>query len=92
MHEKKKKLYTKGKIEIMLKGHPDRLDLPVPQYFPGGQISQGKALSSNIDFKEFPILRILNLHCAIWVNYLDYERSSPSRTEFTWKDVQSRVL
>ena len=45
-----------------------------------------------IDFKDFPIFRILNLHCSIWVNDLDNEGSSPSRTEFTWKDVQARVV
>ena len=45
-----------------------------------------------INFKDFPIFRILNLHCAIWVNDLDNERSSPSRMEFTWKDVQARAV
>ena len=45
-----------------------------------------------IDFKEFPIFRILNLQCAIWVNYLDDERSNPTRTKFTWKDVQARAV
>ena len=34
-----------GRIEITLKEHPGRADLPVPHYSPDGQSSREKALS-----------------------------------------------
>ena len=68
------------------------MDLPVPHYSPGSQSSLEMALVLTIDFKDFPIVQILNLHCAIRVNYIDDERSNPFRTEFTCKYVQARAV
>ena len=45
MQEGKRKLYTKGRIEITLKEHPSRADLPVPHYSPDGRSSREMALS-----------------------------------------------
>ena len=43
---KKTKTYIQqGRIEISLKEHPGRADLPVPQYFPDGQSAREMALS-----------------------------------------------
>ena len=48
MQEKEKKNYIqKGRIEIMLKEHPDRVGLPVPHYSPGGRSSLEMALSAD---------------------------------------------
>ena len=42
----KEKLYTKkNRIEITLKEHPGRADLPVPHYSPEGRSSREMALS-----------------------------------------------
>ena len=43
---KKTKTYIhKGRIEITLKEHPGRADLPVPHYSPDGQSAREMALS-----------------------------------------------
>ena len=87
-YRKENKNYIQqGRIEVTLKEHPGRADLEVPHYSPDGQSSREMALSIGIDFERFPIFRILNFHCTIWVNYLDDERASPPRTKFSWKHV-----
>ena len=43
--KKENKIYIQqGRIEITLKEHPGRADLPVPHYSPDGQSSQEMAL------------------------------------------------
>ena len=47
MQERKRKtIYKRGRIEITLKEHPDRADLPVPHYAPSGRSSREMALST----------------------------------------------
>ena len=45
LQEEKRKLYTKGRMEITLMEHPGRADLPVPHYSPDGRSSQETVLS-----------------------------------------------
>ena len=45
-----------------------------------------------IDFKRLSSIRIFNLHCTVWVYYLDNEWPSPPRAEFSWKHVQPRAV
>ena len=41
-----------------------------------------------IDFKRLYSIRIFNLHCPVRVNYLNNERASQLRAEFSWEYVQ----
>ena len=46
MQEREKQNFIqKGRIEITLKEHPGRVDLPVPHYSPSGRSSPKMALS-----------------------------------------------
>ena len=46
MKERKRKtIYKIGRIDITLKEHPGRANLPVPHYAPSGQSSQEMALN-----------------------------------------------
>ena len=97
MHEKKKKKEKKSYIQrvrqrLRCKGIPVDRIYQFLTILLAVEFLQKWLQALTIDFKEYPIFKILNLHYAIWVNYLDDERPSPSRTEFTWKDVQSRAI
>ena len=94
INERKRKEHyiQKGRTEITLKEHPVERNYEVLTTLLEVEVLQKWLQALTIDFKDFPIFRILNLHGSIWVNNLDDEGSSPSRTEFTWKDVQARAI
>ena len=47
MQERKRKIiYKRDRIEITLKEHPGRADIPVPYYSPGGRSSREMVLSA----------------------------------------------